>query len=232
MSAGVAGSAGKRLANGPWIRLLRVAVPVLGLAVIGLSDPGRLPGQAPSGDPAAEPQGPPMAGTPRQFRIAATAGALLWGDEAGRPSADDGALVGLEIERRVGRFLGFRVGGAYGRTTLTGDTAAVRTNQYVVEIAVAPRLALGALRRAGVVPFAAVGIGALVHDPEADDLVTKSQSAVGFGGGLDLDLTARFGGRAEWRHYIVDSEDIFDPTDRGGRARGAERLLASLYLKF
>ena len=173
-----------------------------------------------------------MARAPRQFKISTSVGALLWGTEEERPDVEDGAIVGLEIERQVGHYIAFRVSGGFGRTTLTEDTAAVDVNQYLIDLAVVPRLALGPLRRAGVVPFGTVGIGTLVHDPEGDELVTKSQNALELGGGIDVDFSKRLGGRLEWRHYIVDSENIFETTDRSGVTQTVERLSASLYWKF
>lgn len=213
------------------LRLRDVAL-ALGLTAAFLADPIRAQAQEVSAGSSGEIQDPAMARPPRQFKISTFLGALLWGTEEDRPDVDDAAIVGLEIERQVGHYIAFRLSGGYGRTTLTENTAAVDVNQFLIDLAVVPRLALGPLRRAGVIPFGTVGIGTLVHDPEDDELVTKSQSALELGGGIDVDFSKRFGGRVEWRHYMVDSENIFEPTDRSGVTRTVERLSASLYWKF
>lgn len=176
---------------------------------------------------------PPMAPTPRLFRLGASAGALAWQDESGRNQIDSGLLLGLELESRVGPWLAFRFGAAYGGTTLleadgSGETDA---GQYLIELAVVPRLGLPSLERVGVVPYATIGVAAVVHDPETEDLVTRSQNALGFGAGVDVDLGGAFGARAEWRRYRVNAEDAFDPQDREGDERTADRFWASLYWK-
>lgn len=194
----------------------------------------------PSGDTITEPA---MAPTPRLFRLAASAGVLAWRDESGRNEIDAAPVFGLEIESRVGPWLAFRLGGAYGLTTIVAaegvaqdglDAAALETTdagQYLIDLAVVPRLGLPALERAGVVPYAAVGVGAVVHDPEAEELVTRSQNALGFGGGVDVDLGGAFGARAEWRRYLVNAEDALTPEDREGDERAADRFWGALYWK-
>ncbi|MFQ5689243.1 MAG: outer membrane beta-barrel protein [Gemmatimonadota bacterium] len=172
-----------------------------------------------------------MARAPRQFRLALTGGLLAWNDERGVDRIDDRAMVGFDLENRIQRFFSLRLGAAYGRTTVTGDSAAVDADQYVVDLTLAGHLAIGPLQRLGVVPFGTIGIGAVVHAPDGDGLATKSQSAAVYGGGLDADLTPSVGLRAEWRRYRVNAETIFDPTDRTGTDRSADRFFASLYLK-
>lgn len=179
-----------------------------------------------------EVQDPPMPGTPKQFRIAATAGSLLWSGREGRAAIDDRPLVGLDIERLVGPFLAFRVGGAYGRTRVAGEGGATDANQWLADVSAVLRLGFGPLRRAPVVPFGTVGIGTVVHDPTDRELATKSQSAAAFGAGVELDLSGPVGARAEWRRYVVDAENLFDPADRAGESRRADRLFASLYFRF
>lgn len=183
------------------------------------------------GEAAEEIQEPAMARAPRQFRIALTAGALVWAEEAGRGSIDGGALIGLDVGRGVGPFVAFRAGGGYGRMSVANDTAEVEANQFVVDVVTSLRFAFGPLRGAGVVPFAAVGLAAVVHDPVSDALITKSQSSVAFGAGVDADLSKQFGLRAEWRRYVVDSENLFDPADRSGRGRVADRFYGAAYWK-
>lgn len=211
----------------------RLAV-VAGAAALGLAASGEVGAQEPEAvgpgeiPPAEE---PPTARAPKQFRIAVTGGALTWAEEPERDAIENGAMVGLEIERRVGPFVAFRAGGGYGRSTAANDTAAVDLNQFLADVVASLRLAFGPLRRAGVVPFGTVGLATVVQDPESEELATKSQSAAAFGGGLDADLARSLGLRAEWRRYLVDSEDLFDPTDRTGKGRVVDRFYGGLYVK-
>jgi hypothetical protein len=179
-----------------------------------------------------------MPTAPEQFRLSVTASALSWKDEAGRAQIDGGVLAGVDVESRAGSFLAFRLSGGYGSTTATaagppgdGIPEVTDVNQYVIDLSAVLRLGLASLERAGVVPFGVAGLGAVVHDPAFEELVTKSQSAALFGGGVDFDFSDDFGARAEWRRYIVDAETLFDPADRTGNDRHADRFIASLYWK-
>lgn len=201
----------------------------LGLAAAVLGAPGRAAAQEDPDD--APPEEPPMAVAPDQFRLGLTGGALWWPAEPDRARVGDDGLVGLEVERRAGRFLAFRASGAYGRTTAASGEVSTGLNQYLVDVLASLRLDVGPARRAGVVPFGTIGLGSVVHDPEDGELVTKSQSAAVVGAGLDLDLSRTFELRAEWRRYLVDSEDLFDAVERTGRGRPAHRLQAGIFLK-
>lgn len=200
------------------------------LAAALLASVGALGAQEPAGVGASLEE-PPMARAPQQFRVGLTGGALAWGEEDGRASLEDGAILGLDLERRVGPFLAFRVSGGYGRSTATDEASSVKLNQFVGDVMASLRLGFERLRRVGVVPFGTVGLATVVHDPVSDDLVTKSQSAVAFGAGLEADLAGPFGLRAEWRRYVVDSENLFDPADRSGRGRVADRFYGAVYWK-
>ena len=56
--------------------------------------------------------------------------------------------------------------------------------------------------------------------------------------GLDVErilvryLSLRLGARAEWRAYTASLQTLFEPTDRSGATRHAQRLLVSLYWTF
>lgn len=209
-------------------------LPALGLAAALLGTPAPGAAQAGAGGEGAErapPEEPPMAAAPDQFRLGLTGAALWWPVEPERARVGDDGVVGIEVERRVGRFVAFRASGAYGRTTAASGEASTRLNQYLIDVLANLRLDVGPAHRAGVVPFGTIGLGSVIHDPEAGDLVTKSQSAAVVGAGLDVDLSRAFELRAEWRRYLVDSEDLFDPADRAGRGRPAHRLQAGLFLK-
>lgn len=194
------------------------------------------PALAQEGPTAAEPPEPEMARAPRQFRIAATAGGLIWEEREGENRVGDGGVFGLDVGRHVGPFVAFRLGMGAGRASIAPaagtEADPTRATQYVADLVLVVRLAAGPLRRAGIVPFGDVGLAAIVHDPAAEDLGTKSQSAVAFGGGVEVDLSAGFGARAEWRRYRASLEDTFEPTDRTGRDRSADRFFGSLYLRF
>lgn len=211
-----------------------VALVALAVGLLGLGWPAPAPAQ--ERDEARPPAGellqePAMAVAPKQFRLALTGGALAWDAAPGRGSLGDGPLVGIDIERGIGSYLAFRLSGGFARTTAANDTASTEVNQYLLDLVASARLAVGPLGRAGVVPFGTIGLGSVVHDPELGELVTKSQSAVAFGAGLDADLGSTFGVRAEWRRYAVDAEDLFDPMDRTGEVRTADRFYGSVYVK-
>ncbi len=192
---------------------------------------------------------PAMADAPDQFRVSATGGWLAWED----PGADAGvaeeqrvegaALWGVELETRVGRYLAFRLGGAYGRTSITsvgpgGDPRSVDVNQVVLELVAEPRLEVGPLRRAGVVPFGLAGLGSVIHDPSTETgefdppLTTRSQGSLIWGGGVDVSppVLGGAGLRLEWRRAEVQMQPIFTPTTLEGTPRGAGRFMGSFYL--
>lgn len=177
------------------------------------------------------PEEPPMAESPRQFHLAVTAGALSWSDGDG-PAVDGGALVGLDVERLLTPYASVRLAGAYGATSVTGPAGSADVNAAVFELTLTGRAAIPALRRAGIVPFAGVGIGSVVFDPEVAELPTRSQNAFSYGLGLEARPLPRIGVRAEWKHYDVELEDLFEPTDRTGSDRDADRFQASVFWTF
>lgn len=174
---------------------------------------------------------PMLVEAPRPFRLSASGSALLWEDAATRSPAD-GSLWGLEVGRHVLRWAFVRLGGAFGTTTLNSGGRSADTNTYLVEVLGGPRLALPNLRRIGVVPFAAVGVGSVVHDPRPDGLVDRSQNAFTWGAGVEWSLRPELGARAEWRRYSVDLQDVFDRVDRTGEGRDADRFQLSVFWAF
>lgn len=191
--------------------------------------------------------GPAMADAPNQFRASVTAGWLAWdGPEAtGEKQVDTGALWGVDLETRVSRWVAFRFGAAYGRTAITGpdesgSTRTVDANQVVLELLAEPRLEVGPLIRAGVVPFGIVGAGSVVHDassPEGEfdpPLPSRSQGSLIYGGGVEVapEAPGDVGLRLEWRRTEVQLQPTFVVTSLEGTARGADRFMGSIYLSF
>lgn len=209
--------------------LLGCATGWVVVPAVSAQEPGD---EAPAGEAevtAPSQEAPEMAEAPLQFKVSLTGGVFRWEEEPERPDLDTGVLLGLDIESEVGRFLAFRLSGAYGRASAATAGAAADVNQYVADLAGVFRLGVDPLVEAGIVPFGILAVGTVVHDPEDDELITKSQSAWGFGGGLDVGLSERFGARAEWRRYLVNTEDLFDPMGRTGDERTADRFFGSLY---
>ena len=191
--------------------------------------------------------GPPMADAPNQFRASVTAGWLAWdGPEAsGGKQVDTGPLWGVDVETLVSRYLSFRFGGGYGRTTISGPdqsgtTRTVDANQVVLELVAEPRLAFGPLRRAGVVPFGIVGAGSVVHDPSTEEgafdpsLPSRSQGSLIYGGGVEVapEALGDVGVRLEWRRNEVQIQPTFVVTSLEGTSRGAGRFMGSIYWSF
>lgn len=204
-------------------RAAALALAVTAAAVLALR-----PGTALAQEPLEE---PPMAESPRQFHLAVTAGALSWSEGDG-PAVDGGALVGLDVERLLTSYASVRLAGAYGATSVTGTGGSADVNAAVFELTLTGRAALPSLRRTGIVPFAGVGIGSVVFDPEVAGLPTRSQNALSYGLGLEARPLPRIGFRAEWKHYTVKLENLFEPTDRTGSDRDADRFQASVFWTF
>lgn len=174
---------------------------------------------------------PEIAEAPRQFHLGLTGSALLWEDAEERSPANT-SLWGASVERILLRYLSVRADGAVGSNRIRGATDSVDATTYVAEVLLAARIAPPALERAGIVPFLAGGIGTVVHDPDRDGLATASQNALSWGIGLEVAPLDRFGFRAEWRRYDVDLEDLFDPLDRTGASRRADRFQATAFWTF
>lgn len=213
-------------ARGRGSRAAAAVAAVLAAAALLLS-PAAGTAQGDAGGPAE----PLLVEAPRPFSLGATGGALLWGEAATR-SPEDGGLWGLEVQRRLVRWAWARVGAGFGTSTVTGDGRSVDVDSYLFEVSVGPRIALPALRRAGVVPFAGVTLGTLVHDPTRDGLTSRSQNAFAWGAGVAWSFHPRLGVRAEWRRYEVELEDLFAELDRTGATRDAHRIQATLYWTF
>lgn len=209
-------------------RARRLAVLAAGLAVVLATGP--------LGAQEEELDVPAMAESPRQFHLGASVAVLSWSNPASPattdPDVDGGALVGLDVERLLTRFASIRLSGAYGSTTVSAPAGSVDVNTALFELSLHGRLALSSLREVGVVPYAGLGIGSVVFDPVAEDLTTNSQNSLSYGGGLEVRALPRIGFRAEWKHHAVELENLFDPTDRTGRDRNADRFQASVYWTF
>lgn len=191
--------------------------------------------------------GPAMADAPNQFRISATGAWLQWDAPEGPEGqvVDDAAVWGVDLETRVHPLLAFRFGAGWGHTTVAGIDAegasrSVDANQYVLELVAEPRLSVGPLRSAGVVPFGLAGFGSVVHDPKTEPgefeppLTTRSQGSLILGGGLDLapDVLGSLGLRLEWRRAEVQMQDLFVSTSREGTSRTSDRFMGTVYLAF
>ena len=179
---------------------------------------------------------PEMAKAPLQFRLSATAGYFLWGQKEGVVDLDDLVNFGIDIESRVVPAVAFRFGGSYGRTEASDDTASVAVNQWEFNVAFVGRMAVAPFTKVGVVPFGLVAAGTIALDPRDDPpdpddkLVTRSQGAFSFGGGVDIEPRGtRWGGRVEYRRYRVSLEDPFNPVDRSGDTIGANLIMASIF---
>lgn len=203
-------------------RRRRLMVPLLvAAALAGLSTPGA-PLRAQDA-----PEEPAMAEAPAQFRLSLSAGGMLWEDRDRTP--DDGPLWGLDVERTLASFLSVRLGGAVGTSTLRAGGQSADFTAYLGELVMEGRAAPPALRRAGVLPFATLGVATLTHDPAPDGLPTASQNALAWGAGLEVRPFDRFGLRGEWRRYSVEMENFFDPLDRSSEDRSANRLYVTVF---
>jgi hypothetical protein len=175
--------------------------------------------------------GPETPPAPHQFRIGPSAGALLWNGSAVR-TPDDVATWGLQVERVLFRYLSVRFDASYLAERLREGGDSANIHGYLLELSAVPRLALGPLVRAGVVPFAEVGIGSLVFDPGPAGLPTRSQNSFALGAGVEVRLARRVGGRVQWRHYTVKLQSLFDAADLTSVSRRANRITAGLYWTF
>lgn len=202
------------------------------------------PGQGSAATPrdAADPQEdvrsgePEMAKAPLQFRLSGTVGAFFWGEKEGVVDLDNLVNFGIDIESRPAPAVAFRLRGSYGRTKASVDTASVDVNQWEFGVDIVGRVAVAPFTKAGVVPFGLIGAGTIALDPRDDPpdpddkLVTRSQGAFSFGGGIDIEPRgSRWGGRVEYRRYSVSLEDPFNPVDRTGDTLGANLIMASIY---
>jgi len=172
-----------------------------------------------------------MPEAPELFRVGAVGHWVAWptADE-GVTGVDDHAAAGVELEAVVSRWLGFRLGMTLAGTELRSSSGdRVDARHVVVELLAAPRLALDPLRRIEVTPWAEVGVGSLVHDPDDGSLVTRNQNALVLGGGVDWDVASRLGVRAGWRRTRVELADAFDTEDRSSTGVWTDRVILLLY---
>lgn len=225
---------GGRRTDGPGGRSLAKARGAAAAAVLAAA----LAATAAAPGPAAAQQGPTddvrapeTAPAPQPFRLGPTVGTLDW-EETGGTSVDDVTVWGIAVERLVTSFLAVRLDGGYGTGGVAGGGRRVDVNTYLAELALAlrgPAFRPGSVR---VTPYAAAGLGTVVHDPEDGGLTTASQNTLSYGLGVDVRPVDRFGARLEWRRHRVDLENLLDPTDRTGVRRDVDRLEASLYWAF
>lgn len=206
-------------------------IPALLLGLILLAPAGVGAQEEPADEPPERTEAPAMAEAPEAFRLGPTVDALTWTEGAG-PTPEDAGLWGLAVERLLDQVLAVRLGLAHGSGSVAGDGREVDVGTYLVDLSLLVRARLPSLADAGVVPFGAGGIGTVVHDPDDDDLSTASQNAFSYGLGVDVQALDRFGARVEWRRYAVNLENIFDPVDRGGSSRDADRFQVALYWAF
>lgn len=202
-------------------------VPALLLGLVLLA-PAGLGAQE---EPSERTEAPAMAEAPEAFRLGPTVDVLTWTEGPG-PTPEDATLWGLAVERLLDQVLAVRLGLAHGSGSVAGGGQEVDVGTYVADLSLLVRGRLPRAAEAGVVPFGAVGVGTVVHDPADDDLSTASQNALSYGLGVDVRALNRFGARVEWRRYAVNLENIFDPVDRSGSSRDADRFQAVLYWAF
>lgn len=186
--------------------------------------------------PAGAQEEPAMPDAPTQFRLSLSGSGLLWGGE-GELRPGDLTVWGIDLERLLFRHASVRVAAGYGRGSVAGPSRSTDVGTYLVEVVGVGRLAVGPLHEETLIPFAVLGIGTIVHDPAAEDLTTRSQNALAVGGGVEGGLAAlggppALGLRVEWRRYEVNLENLFDRTDRSGRSRSADRIVATFFWKF
>lgn len=177
-----------------------------------------------------------MPEAPRQFRLSVSASGFLW-EDGGEVRPGDLTLWGLDLERIVARHLSVRAAVGYGRGSAAGPSRSTDVATYLVEVAAEGRLAVDPFREGAITPFALLGVGSVVHDPAAGDLTTRSQNALSFGAGVEAGLAAlgapaSVGLRLEWRRYRVSLENLFDPTDRSGSDRRADRIVGTAFWEF
>lgn len=213
-------------------RIVRTAAATAALALVsGLGAP------AAAQDPGV-PEPPEPAEAPLQFEVGPTASISTWETHVDRPTIDDAAAFGLSVESMVMDYLGIRLDLATGSHRFAppvgaGGQSAVDARQYTVDLLAVGRLGLPRLREIGVVPFATVGLGSVVHDPKPDSLATRSQGAWEYGAGVDLPVLEHFGARLEWRRANVNLENLFgDGADRTGMTVTNDRFALGAYLRF
>lgn len=184
--------------------------------------------------PAEAPDEALLVEAPFQFRVGPTAGALGWREPSGpgEQRIDDAPLWGLDVASVVGRWAGFRLGGAVGPTSISLGEAEMDAVQYLADVAVEGRLAVDPLAGRGVVPYVTAGVGTVVHDPSPDSLVSRSQSTFSWGAGVEARILDRIGARVEWRRVQAELQSAFDPVARSGSTRFADRWFLGAFWVF
>lgn len=177
-------------------------------------------------------QAPPMPDAPHQFQLAVRVAWLRWGDEQGRGAVDDAPLFGMSLERIILPYLAVRASGFYGETSIVGAERATDVHQWAADLALLGRLPIQPVAGTAATPYAGLLGGAVVHDPVDPELITRSQTALGFGAGVEIDIAERIGIHLDWRHLFVQLEDIFDPQNRDGAEIESDRLAAGAFYRF
>ncbi|HEY7530494.1 MAG TPA: outer membrane beta-barrel protein [Gemmatimonadota bacterium] len=170
-----------------------------------------------------------------QYRLALGGGSFGWEDDAG---LDDGGFVQLDVERDVLTVLAFRAGLAYGTTEIATATDVegnpidpVDARLFLPEISALLQADVGPFRDGPFVPYAALGFGSLVTDPDVEGRNARSQNAFGYGVGARVSLPGRLGARGELRRHLVKLEDPLGST-RESESVYTTRFGASLTYAF
>jgi hypothetical protein len=173
---------------------------------------------------------PPM----HQYRLSLGGGGFSWEEEAG---IDDGGFVQLDVERDVLTVLAIRAGLAYGTTEVaTTDIEGrpaepVDARLYLPELSALLQAPVGPFRDGPFVPYALLGFGSLVTDPDLEGQNARSQNAFAYGLGGRVSLPGRLGVRGELRRHLVKLEDAL-AASRESRSVYTTRLGASLTYAF
>lgn len=163
------------------------------------------------------PPAPPPAGfvaSPRAYALGAAVGSLEWDDPA---PYDDLFVAGLAVERRLWPGVRGRAAIAAGSTELLAVSPAVDVWVMTFDLQVVLAPELGPFRAIGVVPYGVAGVGSLVTNPTgdgADDLPTRSQSQLTYGGGVRVRLGERWEASGEGTVGRVRLADPIEAEER------------------
>lgn len=211
-----------------------VAAALLGVLLLAASPAGaQEPGAGADAGPPGQEREPPMPERPLQFRVGGTLSSFGWSAPDGPGiEVEDAAMLGAELETILFRYASARLATSYGRPRVASPARSAEVAQFLVELSVAGRAAGGPWTRWGLVPYAVVGVGSVVHAPEPDDLISENQNALSWGLGLEWTELRGFGARLEWRDSEVELGDIFEPQARGSTDRDAGRITGQIFWTF
>jgi len=191
--------------------------------VAGAEEPGALTGGTSL---------PAVPDTPLRYKLAASWGVHSWDQTERSGEIDQGSLYGLEIEHLMREWIAIRLTTLYGRTSYAFEGESAEIDQYLIELFLNGRLSAGPLASLGVVPYAGILGGSVVHDPEGGGLRTRSQSGYGFGVGMEYAPVGRFGVQVDWRRATVRLENPLRPESGGADEVDWDRFAGSLYWRF